>query len=739
MHAFGRLLTVFLLVLLLPCAPLAAASSTPADSADPGWPRLFAAGGKRLTVYQPQIDSWPDYAEIHFRCAIGVLDKGAKEERFGVLEVAARTTVNESTREVVAQPLDRQVRFANLPAGEEQRLRAIVDELLPRRQTTIVSLDRVLAYLEPGQQPVQPPVPVNLQPPKIFFSSRPAILLMFLGQPEFKPVSAGRSDLMFAVNANWDVLSDTAGQRCYLLDGSTWLTAADPVRGPWVVARTLPAVLKTLPTDANWAEVRKNIPARPQPGAPPVVFTATEPAELILTDGEPRYTAIPGTALMQVVNTDSPLFLHSSEQRHYFLVAGRWFRAPGLDGPWTPASNDLPADFARIPDDSPAAQVKTAVPGTQQARDAVLLASVPTTTSVTPTKVTETITYAGPPEYVVIEGTTVRYAVNTPSQVFLVDNNYYWCSKGSWLVSASPTGPWTYAAVVPAAIYAIPPSHPSYNVTYVRVQNATPTTIVYTQTSGYSGEYVAATGVVMFGMGMVAGALIADHHHDYYYPAPYYSYGRGAVYHHGYGGYVSHYAAGGTVARTRVAYGPYGGAGRSAAYNPRTGTYARSGYAYGPAGAAGYRQAYNPRTGAYAERGRVETATGSAGRFYAERGGHSVQGGSRSGAYGSAAGVRGSSGAGAAGWDTARGQGGVARDRSGNVYAGRNGNVYKKDTSGSWSQRSGNSWQPAPQPSRNQETRNLERQAQARNYGNVQSARANQFRASRPAGGGRRR
>ena len=69
------------------------------------------------------------------------------------------------------------------------------------------------------------------------------------------------------------MLSDTAGQRCYLLDGSTWLTAEDPVRGPWGVAGTLPAVLKTLPADANWAEVRKNIPARQQPGAPPVVFT----------------------------------------------------------------------------------------------------------------------------------------------------------------------------------------------------------------------------------------------------------------------------------------------------------------------------------------------------------------------------------------------------------------------------------------------------------------------------------
>ncbi len=158
MHACCRLLALILLALLLPCAPLTSASSASADTADPGWPRLFAAGGKRLTVHQPQVDSWPDYKEIRFRCAIAVLDRGAKEERFGVLEVAARTSVDHSSREVVAQPLDRQVRFANLPAGEEQQLAKIVDELLPRRQTTIVSLDRVLAYLKPGQQPVRPSV-----------------------------------------------------------------------------------------------------------------------------------------------------------------------------------------------------------------------------------------------------------------------------------------------------------------------------------------------------------------------------------------------------------------------------------------------------------------------------------------------------------------------------------------------------------------------------------------------------
>jgi hypothetical protein len=737
MQHFNCFFKIVLLALCFWPASIALAQQGNAD--DPGWPRVVEKGGRRLAVHQPQVDSWQEFAVIRFRSVLVVKESNVKEERFGVLEVEARTIVNDQTREVTAQPVRREIRFVNLPESEEARLRDVVNDLLPQQQTMVVSLDRVLAYLEPGQQPVQPVVDVNLQPPRIFFSSRPAILLMFLGKPELKPVAPGRSDLMFAVNANWDLILDTADQNYYLLNGTAWLTATDPVKGPWNATTTLPAVLSTLPEDANWLEVRKNIPTRASSVTAPAVFATTEPAELLLTDGEPRYKAIAGTKLMQVVNTDSPLFFHNSEQQHYFLVAGRWFRAAALNGPWTAASADLPADFATIPDDSEVAFVKASVPGTREAADAVLLASVPTATSVSTnkTKVTEKTTYNGPPDFRAIPPTMVSYAVNTPSQVFLVDNGYYWCNQGTWLVSTTPTGPWAHCAIVPAAIYTIPPSHPAYNVTYVRVQSATPTTIVYSQTSGYSGEYVAATGVVMFGMGMAAGAIIANNHQNHYgYPPPcYYSYGRAAVYHHGYGGYVSHYAAGGSVARAQIAYGPYGGAGRTAAYNQRTGTYSRSAYATGPGGSAGYRQAYNPRTGTYAERGRVETAAGSAGRFYAGRGNQSVRGGSRSGAYGSAAAIQGSSGVGAAGWKTAHGQGHTARDQSGNVYAGRNGNVYKKNTEGNWSQRSGGSWESVPPPSRSAKTRNLEGQAQARYQGNRQNARVNQARAA----GGRRR
>jgi hypothetical protein len=200
------------------------------------------------------------------------------------------------------------------------------------------------------------------------------------------------------------------------------------------------------------------------------------------------------------------------------LVAGRWFRGGGLNGPWSAASTDLPPDFAQIPDSDPAAFVKASVPGTREAQDAVLLASIPATTTVNVAPVTENITYSGPPQFVAIPSTTVQYAVNTPSQVFLVNGGYYWCYGGAWLVAPSANGPWTYCTSVPAAIYTIPPFNPNYNVTYVTVQSASPTTVVYSQTSGYSGYYASA----------------------------------------------------------HVSYGPYGGAGRTASYNPYTGTYARS-------------------------------------------------------------------------------------------------------------------------------------------------------------------
>ena len=519
-------------------------------SGDPGWPRVFKKSGKEVTVYQPQVDYWNGYTNIHYRAAIAVKTGSSKKEKFGVAEVDSLTVVDHTARVVALVPLTRDLRFPNTSDSEATSLRMVVEELMPPGQATTISLDRVLAYLNPEQQPVQRAVEVNIQPPKIFYSRKPALLVMFMGEPELKPVDTNRTDLMFALNTNWDVFYDTIEQRYYLLNGTSWLTAADAVNGPWTPTKKLPAGLSALPVTDNWADVRKNVPGKPAK-AVPVVFATREPAEMILTKGEPSYSPSPGTRLMRVANTESILFLHSGEGQFYFLAAGRWFRTKTLDGPWSAASADLPADFMNIPDNNPAAFVKTSVPGTRDAKDAVLLASVPATTTVVVTNVTVQAVYSGPPQFTVIQGTTVQYAVNSPNQIFLVNGGYYWCYQGAWLYGATANGPWTFCTSVPSAIYTIPPSNPNYNVTYVVVQSSTPTTVVYSQTSGYSGEYVAANGVLMFGMGMLVGAAIANNHDHYYYPPPcHYSYGCGAVYHYGYRGYA---------ASAHVSYGPTAG------------------------------------------------------------------------------------------------------------------------------------------------------------------------------------
>jgi len=762
-HA-SALTLAFAAVVILVALVWAQSPSPQPPPADPGWPRIFKEGANQVTVYQPQVDSWEGYTSIRFRCAIAVTAGSGTEEKYGVAEISADTVVDTAARTVVTHNHKREIRFPNVPDSEAATLRQVVDKVLPVQKSLTVNLDRVLAYLQPDKQTTQQPVDVNVQPPKIFYSSKPAILVIFMGPPELKPVIPDQTDLMCAVNTNWDVFYSAPDQRYYLLKGDGWLTAPDALKGPWTPAKKLPAALSKLPANDNWADVSKNVPGKPVT-APPAVFAVAEPCELIVTKGEPSFSPVTGTKLMSVANTTSVIFLHSGEKQYYFLVAGRWFRAKNLNGPWSAASSNLPADFAKIPDDSPFAYVKASVPGTREAADAVLLASVPKTTSLNRTAVTDEVVYTGDPKFVVIEGTTAKYASNTSSAVFLVEGAYYWCYQGAWLTSPSPSGPWEFATVVPAAIYTIPSSHPAYNVTYVVVQSSTPTTVTYAYTSGYSGEYVAANGVLMFGIGLLVGAALADDYYYYHYHGPIYPWGCGAVYHYGYGGYyrAAHY------------YGPYGGAGCGAAYNPHTGTYSRGAYAYGPAGSAGYRQAYNPYTGAYAQGGRVNTAYGSAGRFYAEKDGESAWGGYRSTDYGSVAGVRTSEGSGAVAWDTASGQGVVAKDQEGNIYAGSDGTVYKRDENGEWSSNSGSGWESAskPQPtsankptatttgkspqspsatttanrngaqasSANPTVQGLNKQAEARQWGNQQSQRASQFRsgAATPAGSGTQR
>src|SRR5207244_9674017 len=168
----------------------------------------------------------------------------------------------------------------------------------------------------------------------------------------------------------------------YLAVGQQWLMT-NSLGEQWSVTKKLPPDMSKVPQDKQWSALKKFIPPPAKSGAvTPDVFYSDKPAEIILFDGEPVYAQIPDTQLQYATNTNSVVFVFTATQQFYYLTAGRWFSAMDLQGPWTYATPDLPADFAKIPLNSPASAILASVPATEEAKDAVLLAQVPKTITV---------------------------------------------------------------------------------------------------------------------------------------------------------------------------------------------------------------------------------------------------------------------------------------------------------------------------------------------------------------------
>jgi len=680
---------------------LVGAQGPPVQPIDGGWPRVSTtASGAHLIVYQPQIASWLNQQHIVLYAAVSYTPNGAQKASLGTIKAESVTSVAVDQR--LVSFADLRITESNFPTLETNQTQDAVAEIaaaFPPEQRAI-ALDRVLAHLNSSEIIPKNVDGVKAEPPPIFYSTTPAVLVNVDGEPIWSPIQG--NDLQFAVNTNWDLFQLASTHTLYLRATDTWLKASS-LSGPWTYAGLLPDSFYALPNDPNWAPVKGALPGkRIAPGDAPKVFTTAIQAELILLRGAPVYVPVTaGSSLMWVSNSDSDVFRMGPAGPVYFLIAGRWFSAPHFAGPWTFASQALPADFTRIPLSHPRSRVLASVPGTPQAAEAVLLAQIPQTATVNLDLKAPDVSYQGAPQFEPIPTTTVARAVNTDKDIIKVGDVYYMCFQGVWFMSATPEGPWTVTGTVPAPIYTIPVSSPSYSVTHVVVQSSTPTTVVYVAAPAYSGMMVA-WGVAVWGTG-------------YYYPPYVY---RGPVYPIYYPRYPTYgYAAAynpwtGAYTRGAVAYGPYGGAGAAARYNPSTGVYSRGAVAYGPYGASGAAQAYNPRTGAYAQTRQGANPYGSWGSSSVQRG---DQWANTQRTTNNATGVTTRTTQSSAG-NSARVTGpngntsAIAKSSSsGDVYAGRDGNVYKKSANGGYQKYDNGSWNNVQQPTQAQK-----QQAQSR-------------------------
>ncbi len=579
------------------------------------WPREYAAaGGQTVLLYEPVVEQWNDFETMRVRAAVEVQEQDAAEAVYGALWMSGRTDTDTDARRVLltGREID-DLRFPGVAEAEAGRMRQFVDAALPASEPLVFNLDRILASVD-GPVQGEAGLEVGLDPPPIFYSANPAMLVIFLGEPAFDVVRDG-SGLEFCVNTNWDLFRVTATGRYYVQVEDGWMETENVLLGPWRESSEAPAIFAEFPDDENWSEVRANMPGK-RLAIVPQVFVSTQPAEMIVTSGPAEFEELPGSALSYVVNTDSTLFLHRDERNFYFLAAGRWFRAPALQGPWLAATFDLPEAFMSLPEGEDWADVRAAVPGTPEAQEAALLASIPRKAEVNRSEAALQVDYDGEPMFAPVEGVqNISYATNTPYDVLSVatgpGSQYYACHQGVWFESGTPHGPWVLCDAVPDPVYTIPPSSPKYNVTYVRVYDSTPTTVVTGYYPGYVGTYVVG-GAILFGLGYWIGSDIYDDHHYYHRPywrgyryRPYwYSYGCGARYRHSHGGYL----------RYARYYGPYGGVGRIAVWNPHSRSYVRGYKAYGPRGGVWARGAYQPFTDTWRGRARATSPYATWGR-----------------------------------------------------------------------------------------------------------------------------
>ena len=566
------------------------------------WPRQFDSPAGPVVIYEPQPDTFQGQT-LNGRAAFALTPPGKTDPLFGAFWFSAQVSTDREKRVLqLTTAKVTEVKLPDSPADTQRTLSAFFEQQLPN---VTLSLDKVTEGLaDSGEEKAGAP-PLKFNPPKITFATEPTVLVLLDGQPVRRPIEKTGVDAV--VNTPFPLFYDNQSQRFYLTNGALWYATPDVLNGPWEVIPTPPPNVVAVVSKGDKKDQGAPVAAD---AAPPRILVATEPTELVVTKGVPSFAPVNDTQLLQVTNADESIFRDLNSQRLFIVLAGRWYSAPGFEGPWAYIPSDkLPQDFAKIPPASSAGNVLAFVSGTPQANQAVADAEIPQTAEVKrDAPPPQPITYDGQPDFQPIAGAApgVSYAVNTPNSVLLIDGTYYSVVNAVWYMAPSAQGPWSVATSVPQQVQTIPPASPVYNVRYVYVYQATPTVVYTGYTPGYLGSY-SYGGVVVYGTGYAYRPWVSGY---VYYPRPV-TWGFGVAYNpytgwsYGVGpsAYFLHYGAvwGGGYYGWRPAYGGawYGPGG----YRPPP--YHYGGGWYSPGYRAAYYQPHSPYYGGYAGYGRA--------------------------------------------------------------------------------------------------------------------------------------
>ena len=735
-------------------------------SAQSAWPREILLKNGKVIMYQPQSDSLKG-DHLYSRVAISITAGTSSTPVFGALWTDSKFSTDRETGMCTIYNLKiLNVRFPGIDTIDKAKLAGFKKALEEEGSSWKIdfSLDELKSSLDLAKAAISASSNLKNDAPEIIYRKQSSVLVLFDGDPVWK--DTGEEGLKRAINTPFLVLQDGKDKNCYLFGGQFWYKSADPVKSSWLnIAKPSSTVEHYY--NALKKEAEKSGKSQPQTAqksadgkqtTPPAVVVRTKQAELIQSTGEAQYAPIQGTQILYMTNTSDNIFMTIDKNQYYVLLSGRWYRSATLAGPWSFVESDnLPEDFAKIPEGSEKDIVLASIAGTDAAKDAVLDAQIPQTAAVDRKTAKCEVKWDGDPKFEKIKGTDIARGMNTSSTVLLFSNVYYVCDNAVWFTCKGPAGPWVVATSVPEEFQRIPPDDPAYNVKYVYIYDVEPEVVYVGYTPGYTGCYIYGPTVV-YGTGYPYPPFYGP----YYYPRPV-TFGFSMHYNPWYGWSMGMSMSYGMFS---VSFGgPMGYPG--GCWGPPM---------YRPPYGHPYNHYYGPRPPSYRGGGNTININNNY-NFYNNRSDHSARpsqqpavsprpstgnnggnrpsakpgastqpaGNDRTGNQRPSTQPAGRPGAAADGRPTDRSTG------QNNVFTDRNGDVYRNNN-GDWQKNNGKNWESAKPSTRDAGTQNrsldrsgfnqqeMNRQNQARERGNQNAVNRSSAQpsnsGSRPAGGG---
>ena len=292
--SYLRSFSFMLMLCLLAFGSASAAPATkPAETVpnEPAWPQVITSEKAKLTVYQPQLDSWDGYT-LNARAAVEATSADGKAT-YGIIQFSAHTLVDKATRWVALDQY--KIIKADFPgdAAQADKWLAVLEKDAGSRKKTI-SLDQLEAavgVLSAEQKADN--APLENTPPAIISSDVPAMLVYIDGDAAYRPVES--TALQRVINTRPLLLKD-AQDKHYLHVFDGWMVA-DQLNGDYKRLATPPADLEKAKQAAiasrqvdlltGQSDPKDKVPSLAKPPQPKI-FVATTPTELLVTDGAPK-------------------------------------------------------------------------------------------------------------------------------------------------------------------------------------------------------------------------------------------------------------------------------------------------------------------------------------------------------------------------------------------------------------------------------------------------------------------